>query len=248
MKIVTITNQKGGVGKTTTASSLFAGLHKMGKKTLAIDMDSQCNLSYCFKAEGKKASIINVFRGEVSLKEAMQHTEAGDFVQSDRNLDNVMTELSALDKVYKLSKVLKEVKDEYDYVIIDTPPALSPLTINALVASNSVIIPVQADSFSMQGAEALAETIKGIREVNENLEISGILIVRYKGRAGLAQHMNKKFEDFAKLFETRVFETKIRDAIAIQESQLARTNIFDYDSASNVAVDYANFVKEFING
>lgn len=248
MKIVTITNQKGGVGKTTTASSLFAGLHKMDKKTLAIDMDSQCNLSYCFKADTSKPSIINVFRGEVSLKEAMQHTEAGDFVQSDKNLDNVMTELSALDKVYKLSKVLKEIKDLYDYVIIDTPPALSPLTINALVASNSVIIPVQADSFSMQGAEALAETIKGIREVNENLEMSGILIVRYKGRAGLAQHMNKKFEDFAKIFETRVFETKIRDAIAIQESQLARTNIFDYDSNCNVALDYANFVKEFING
>ena len=248
MKIVTITNQKGGVGKTTTASSLFAGLHKMGKKTLAIDMDSQCNLSYCFKADTSKPSIINVFRGEVSLKDAMQHTEAGDFVQSDKNLDNVMTELSALDKVYKLSKVLKEIKDLYDYIIIDTPPALSPLTINALVASNSVIIPVQADSFSMQGAEALAETIKGIREVNESLEMSGILIVRYKGRAGLAQHMNKKFEDFAKIFETRVFETKIRDAIAIQESQLARTNIFDYDSNCNVALDYANFVKEFIDG
>lgn len=248
MKIVTITNQKGGVGKTTTASSLFAGLHKMGKKTLAIDMDSQCNLSYCFKADTSKPSIINVFRGEVSLKDAMQHTDVGDFVQSDKNLDNVMTELSALDKVYKLSKVLKEIKDLYDYVIIDTPPALSPLTINALVASNSVIIPVQADSFSMQGAEALAETIKGIREVNESLEMSGILIVRYKGRAGLAQHMNKKFEDFAKIFETRVFETKIRDAIAIQESQLARTNIFDYDSNCNVALDYANFVKEFING
>ena len=248
MKIVTITNQKGGVGKTTTASSLFAGLHKKSKKTLAIDMDSQCNLSYCFKADTSKPSIINVFRGEVSLKDAMQHTEVGDFVQSDKNLDNVMTELSALDKVYKLSKVLKEIKDLYDYVIIDTPPALSPLTINALVASNSVIIPVQADSFSMQGAEALAETIKGIREVNESLEMSGILIVRYKGRAGLAQHMNKKFEDFAKIFETRVFETKIRDAIAIQESQLARTNIFDYDSNCNVALDYANFVKEFING
>lgn len=248
MKIVTITNQKGGVGKTTTASSLFAGLHKAGKKTLAIDMDSQCNLSYCFKADSKNPSIINVFRGEVSLKDAIRKTEAGDFVQSDKNLDNVMTELSALDKVYKLSKVLKEIKDEYDYVIIDTPPALSPLTINSLVASNSVIIPVQADSFSMQGAEALAETIKGIREVNENLEIAGILIVRYKGRAGLAQHMNKKFEDFSKIFGTKVFETKIRDAIAIQESQLARKNIFDYDNTSNVALDYANFVKEFING
>lgn len=248
MKIVTITNQKGGVGKTTTASSLIAGLHIIGKKTLGIDLDPQCNLSYCLKADTSKPSIKDIFKGEVSAKDAIQKTDAGDFIQSDKNLDNVMQELSALDKVYKLSKILKEIKDEYDYVILDTPPALSPLTINALVASTSVIIPVQADSFSMQGAEALAETIKGIKDVNENLEISGILIVRYKGRAGLAQHMNTKFEEFAKMFNTKVFETKIRDAIAVQESQLARKNIFAYDKTANVALDYSNFVKEFING
>jgi len=100
----------------------------------------------------------------------------------------------------------------------------------------------------MQGAEALAETIKGIKEVNENLKIAGILIVRYKGRAGLAQHMNSRFEEFAKMFNTKVFETKIRDAIAVQESQLARVNLFDYDCKANVSVDYANFIKEFING
>lgn len=248
MKIITVTNQKGGVGKTTTASSLFAGLHKMGKKTLGIDLDPQCNLSYCFKADTSKPSVKNVFKNEIPLKDAVQKTDSGDFVQSDKSLNNVLQELSAIDQVFKLKNILKEVKDDYDYVIIDTPPALSPLTINALVASSSVIIPVQADSFSMQGAESLAETIRGIRDVNENLEIAGILIVRYKARAGLAQHMNSKFEDFAKIFNTKVFETKIRDAVAVQESQLARKNIFDYDSKANVAIDYANFIKEFING
>ena len=248
MKIITVTNQKGGVGKTTTASSLIAGLYKMGKKTLGIDLDPQCNLSYCYKADQKMPSIKNVFRDEINIKEAIQKTEAGDFIQADKSLNNVMQELTAINQVYKLSKVLKEIKDDYDCIVLDTPPALSPLTINALVASDSVIIPVQADSFSMQGAEALAETITGIRDVNENLEISGILIVRYKGRAGLAQHMNGRFEEFANLFKTKVFETKIRDAIAVQESQLARKNIFDYDPKSNVAIDYANFIKEFING
>ncbi len=248
MKIITVTNQKGGVGKTTTASSLFAGLSMMGKKTLAIDLDPQCNLSYCYKADTSKPSIKNVFKGEIKLSEAIQQTSSGDFIQSDKSLNNIMEELNAIDKVYKLSKVLKEVSDKYDYVIIDTPPALSPLTINALVASTSVIIPVQADSFSMQGAEALAETIQGIREVNQNLEISGVLLVRYKGRAGLAQHMNEQFIKFANMFETKVFETKIRDAIAVQESQLARQSIFEYNPKSNVALDYANFIKELING
>lgn len=248
MKIITVTNQKGGVGKTTTASSIFAGLHKIGQKTLGIDLDPQCNLSYCYRADPSKPSIKNVFKNECSLLDAVQQTEAGDFVQADKGLNNVMQELNAIDQVYKLSKVLKEVKDKYDYVVIDTPPALSPLTINALVASSSVVIPVQADSFSMQGAEALAETIKGIRDVNENLEIAGVLLVRYKGRAGLAQHMNEQFVKFANMFDTKVFETKIRDAIAIQESQLARKNIFDYDPKANVAMDYANFIKELING
>lgn len=248
MKIITVTNQKGGVGKTTTASALFAGLHKMEKKTLGIDLDPQCNLSYCFKSDPSAPSIKNVLRNELSLKDAVRSTDCGDFVQSDKSLNNVMQEMSAIDQVFKLKNILKEIKDDYDYVIIDTPPALSPLTINALVASDSVIIPVQADSFSMQGAESLAETIRGIRDVNSGLEISGILIVRYKARAGLAQHMNGKFEDFAKIFSTKVFETKIRDAVAVQESQLARKNIFDYDSKANVAADYANFIKEFING
>lgn len=248
MKIITVTNQKGGVGKTTTASSLFAGLSMMGKKTLAIDLDPQCNLSYCYKADTSKPSIKNVFKGEIKLSEAIQQTSTGDFIQSDKSLNNIMQELNAIDQVYKLSKVLKEVSNKYDYVIIDTPPALSPLTINALVASTSVIIPVQADSFSMQGAEALAETIQGIRDVNKDLEISGVLLVRYKGRAGLAQHMNEQFIKFANMFETKVFETKIRDAIAVQESQLARQSIFEYNPKSNVALDYANFIKELING
>ena len=248
MKIITVTNQKGGVGKTTTASSLFAGLSMMGKKVLAIDLDPQCNLSYCYKADTSKPSIKEVFKGEIKLSEAIQPTSTGDFIQSDKSLNNIMQELNAIDQVYKLSKVLKEVSNKYDYVIIDTPPALSPLTINALVASTSVIIPVQADSFSMQGAEALAETIQGIRDVNKDLEISGVLLVRYKGRAGLAQHMNEQFIKFANMFDTKVFETKIRDAIAVQESQLARQNIFEYNPKSNVALDYANFIKELING
>ena len=248
MKIITVTNQKGGVGKTTTASALFAGLSKMGKRTLGIDLDPQCNLSYCFKADASKPSVKNLFKNEISLLEAVQKTECGDFIQSDKNLDNVISELNAIDHVYKLSKILKEAEGKYDYVVIDTPPALSPLTINALVASSSVVIPVQADSFSMQGAEALAEAIKGIRDVNENLKIAGVLIVRYKGRAGLAQHMTEQFKKFAELFQTKVFNTTIRDAIAIQESQLARKNIFDYDPKANVAIDYANFIKELING
>jgi chromosome partitioning protein len=248
MKIITVTNQKGGVGKTTTASSLFSGLSLIGKKTLAIDLDPQCNLSYCYRADSSKPSIKNVLKNEIPITTAIQTTSAGDFIQSDKSLNNIMQEMNAIDQVYKLSKILKEINTKYDFVVIDTPPALSPLTINALVASTSVVIPVQADSFSMQGAEALAETIQGIRDVNHDLDISGVLIVRYKGRASLAQHMNDQFIKFASMFDTKVFETKIRDAIVIQESQLARQSIFEYNPKANVAIDYANFIKELING
>ena len=108
MKIITVTNQKGGVGKTTTASALFSGLSLLGKKTLAIDLDPQCNLSYCYRADPSNPSIKMVFKNEISLKDAIQTTPSGDFIQADKGLNNIMQEMNAIDQVYKLSKVLKE--------------------------------------------------------------------------------------------------------------------------------------------
>lgn len=243
-KVITITNQKGGVGKTTTAAALMSGLKRREKKVLTIDLDPQSNLTYLVKSNSQDYSIKDVFTDDCDIDEAIQRTANGDFISSHINLERAISELDAFEQVYKLKTALETVKDDYDYIILDTPPALGPLTINALNASTHLIIPAKADSFSMQGAARLAKTITGIKNVNKDLTISGILIICYKARAALAKQMVQNFQQFAETLDTNVFETKIRDAIAVQESQYVRENIFDY-SNSNVAKDYDCFIDEF---
>ena len=143
-KIIVNTNQKGGVAKTTTSASMMSGLTKRGFKVLGIDLDSQCNLSYVVKA-AKGDTIRDVFLDDCDIEEAIQNTTFGDFIPSHRSLDNAMNDLNALEQIYKLSEVLKEVDGKYDFIIIDTPPALSPLTMNALISADYVVIPVQPD-------------------------------------------------------------------------------------------------------
>lgn len=245
--VITITNQKGGVGKTTTAAALMAGLNKRGKKCLTIDLDPQSNLTYLVKANTSDYSIREVFSDDCDIDEAIQQTENGDFIQSNKNLIKTINDLNPIEQVYKLKTLLESIQDKYDFIILDTPPTLSPLTMNALSASTNVIIPVQPDSFSLQGAVELSKTIEYIKKINNELTISGILFCRYKARASLAKHMEQNFDKFAKTLNTNVFQTKIREAIAVQEAQYLRENIFDY-SKSSVSEDYNSFIDEFIRG
>ena len=246
-KVIVNTNQKGGVGKTTTTASMMAGLKKKGFKVLGIDLDSQCNLSYVLKADPKKNSIKDVFRDDCDITEAIQETSFGDLIQSNKGLDNAMHDLDAIEQVYKLRNVMTDILGDYDYVIIDTPPALSPLTVNALVAADYVVIPVQGDSFSLQGAEALAKTINKIKTVNQKLVIAGILLVRYKSKELLSKLMTDQFTKFANLLQTKVYKTTIREGVAVKESQLARVNIFEYENGkSGVAEDYNTFINELL--
>lgn len=245
-KIIVNTNQKGGVGKTTTSASMMAGLKKRKFSVLGIDLDSQCNLSYVLKADKTKPSIKDVFRDDCEIEEAIQSTSFGDLIQSHKGLDNAMNDLDAIEQVYKLSEVLKDIQGAYDFIIIDTPPALSALTTNALVCADYVVIPVQGDSFSLQGAEALSKTINGIKRVNSEIKISGILLVRYKSRESLSKLMNEQFNKFAEILQTKVFKTAIREAVVIKESQLRRESIFDYAAKSGVAEDYDDFIDELL--
>ncbi len=245
-KIIVYTNQKGGVGKTTTSASTMAGLQKRGFSVLGIDLDSQCNLSYVLKADKQVPSIRDVFRDDCEFEEAIQKTSFGDLVQSNKGLDNAMNDLDDIEKVYKLSEVLQTVKGRYDFIIIDTPPALSALTTNALTCADYVVIPVQGDSFSLQGAEALSKTINGIKRVNQKIKILGILLVRYKSRESLSKLMADQFGKFAEILETKVYKTTIREGVVIKESQLARESIFDYAEKSGVAEDYDTFLEELL--
>lgn len=245
-QIISIVNQKGGVAKTTTAGALIAGLYNRGYKVLGIDLDSQCNLSNTMRATGNK-SILGVLAGELSIDEAIQYTIQGDIVQGHKALMQADSFINETGKEYKLKEAIEQVKNKYDYIIIDNPPALSILTINSLTASNKVIITAIADLFSMQGIEQLNNTIEAVKKYcNNSLYIAGILLVKHNPKLILNQDILQMMLDIAEQLKTKVFNTTIREAIAIREAQIKKQDIFSYAPNSKVADDYNKFIDELI--
>lgn len=247
MRTITIANRKGGVGKTATAHAVGAGLSLRGYKTLFIDLDSQCNLSYELGAdEEAEATSMEVLTGEATAEEAIQHTEGGDIIAGSPYLATADKELEG---AYRLRDALEPIAGEYDYCIIDTPPALGILAINALTASNSVIIPAKAGVHSLKGLKLLHDTISLVQEMtNPDLKIEGIVVTLYKGRTILARDMRENLEEDAKQLNTKVFNTPIRDNTAIAEAQAMQRDIFSYSPRSNGAHDYNALIDEIERG
>lgn len=245
MQIISIINQKGGVGKSTTATTLHAGLNKRGLKALLIDLDAQGNTSEILGATPAQTSILEALKKPARAGEAIQHTAQGDIIAYDIGLGVD----GSFKNEYALKEMLSALRGKYDYIIIDTPPALSTITVNALVASSSVIIPAQADILSLKGISQLMNTIEPIRKLrNPNLHIAGILLTRYNERTILSQQIAQQAEQLAKQYKTKVFKAKIREAIAIKEGQTVQKDIFTYAPDSNPAQDYKAFIKELLGG
>lgn len=246
-RITTITNQKGGVGKTTTSNALANALFLNKYKVLLIDMDPQANASYIMNVHEAKLNIYHVLKGEIKIEDAICKTEQCDILPSGILLAGADLEFSKTGREFILSDCLKSIKEKYDYIIIDTPPTLGILTINALTASNDVIIPMAADIFSLQGLSQLCITIEGVRKYcNPNLKISGILITRHNNRTILTKDLLEVIENKSKQIDIRVFETIIREGIAIRESQAQQNQIYKNLEKNNPAKDYLNFAKEYI--
>ena len=251
MKTIAVINRRGGVGKTVTAHNLGAGLMKKGYRVLFIDLDSQTNLTFDLKGKETDLNIFNVLKDNCTIEESIQHTSEGCLVPATQGLSSADIELNKkLSRERILKKALKPIADKnmFDYVIIDTPPALNILTYNALVSSDYAIIPAQAEIHSIQGIVQLYET--GIRPVQEDLNpglvIKGILITRYNGRAILSSDMKTNLERLASQLDTQLFTTPIRECIAIKEAQASQTNIFDYAPKSHAAEDYQALINELI--
>ena len=249
MKIIAIINQKGGVGKSTTAFTLASGLKNKGYKTLCIDMDAQGNLSYTANANDDLLTIYDLLAEDANINQAIQHTKNFDLIASSKALSGADGFITDIGKEYKLKEILESVKNNYDYIIIDTPPALGLLTVNALTACDSVIIPAQADIYSLQGIEQLSKTIQPIKKYcNDKLKIDGILLTRYSPRAILSREVAEIANDLAQNLNTKVFKSTIREAIAVKESQINKQSLFDYAPNSNVTNDYLNFINELLKG
>jgi len=246
--IITITNQKGGVAKSTTSQNLGAGLANRGYKVLLIDLDAQANLTLSCGVKEPAKTVYSILKDKTLTADAITPIKENlSLIPASLALSTADLELNGVGKEYKLAEALESIKGDYDYIIIDTPPALSILTVNALTVADKVIIPAQADLFSLEAIKQLYNTIETIkRYTNKDLTIAGILLARYNNRNILTQELTEVLNSTADYLKTKVFKHTIREAVAIKESQARKQDIFTYSPESNVAGDYNGFVEEVI--
>lgn len=246
-KVIAITTQKGGAGKTTTAAATAAGLSLKGYRTLLIDLDNQRNLTYAAGADHSGATALEVLTGEAAAADAIQHTAAGDIIAASKALAGADALLTDTGKEYRLKEALEPIQALYDYIIVDTPPTLGILTVNALTACNSVVIPSHADFFNLHGVLELAETINPVRKYcNPGLTIAGILLTQYNPRTVFSQELAKTAQQIAQSMGTKVFHATIRNAVAVTEAQNNQQTLYQYAPRAKVTADYTAFIEELL--
>lgn len=249
-KIISIANQKGGVGKTTSCVNIASYLAVMSKKVLLIDFDSQCNATSalgCFDKK-EKNTIYDVLCNDMSAKDAVRKSEINglDFIPACSDLAGAELELAQI--VIGRERVLQEKIDtlngDYDYILIDCPPSLSLLTVNALTASNGVIIPIQCEYFALEGLSQMMNTIKLVKKfLNVDIEIYGVALTMFDGRSKLSKGV---LDEIEKLFGDRVFESKIPRNVRLAEAPSYGKPIVLYDKKCSGALAYEALAKEII--
>lgn len=247
MKTLAIINQKGGVGKSTTALAIGAALSLKGYRVLFVDLDAQGNLSYTLGADTQRYNAMGVLQRPETAAAEVQHTAQGDIIASSPALAGADTMLTETGKEYRLKEALEALQGSYDYCVIDTPPALSILTVNALTACNGVIIPAQADIYSLQGISQLNNTIQTVKKYcNPELHIMGIVLTRYSSRSIISREVAEMIDKTAEQLNTKLYKTKIRECTALKEAQAMQKNIFEYAPKSNASADYKALIEEII--
>ena len=246
-RVIAVCNEKGGVGKTTTVCNLSAGLRRKGYKTLMIDLDSQMSLSKSLYAVNEEKSIVPVMAKLTPIQEVIQVVAQGDIISGRRTINVIDLVLNEADKQFALKEALQPIITDYDFILLDCPPSLSTITLNALVSASEVVIPTEAKTLALKGVQEVINTIGVIKErYNPELKIAGILITRYNGRAILSQDVKTVLEQMAAEVGTKVFKHPIRSNQAIADSQAYLTDIFAYSKRSNGAEDYGRLVDEII--
>lgn len=251
MQIIAVANQKGGVGKTTTSQALCAGLADKGYKVLGIDLDPQGNFSTaCGAVNYNVPTIYELMKGEASTEEAIQTMKSGfDVLPSNIMLAGAEQELSQTGKEHRLKEAVAPVADNYDFIVIDTPPSLGVLTVNAFTCATDILIPTTAGIFATTGISQLNNTVKSVQKYcNPNVQIRGILFTRFNPRANISKQIKELTEQLSEYISAPIYKTTIRSAVAVEEAQANRTDIFDYAEKSTVSEDYKAFIEEFLRG
>lgn len=239
-----LSNHKGGVGKTTSTLNIGAGLAKLGKKVLLIDLDPQANLSQCSQTENADFHIYGALKGDYELK-PIQVKKNLDIIPSVLDLAGAEVELaSKIARETILQKLIEPLKPNYEYILIDCPPSLGLLTINAFAASDAILIPLQAHFLALHGFDKLLDVVKLVQEnLNPNLKIKGVFTTQYNKRRILNREIDESIREY---FDGQVFETKIRENISLAEAPSQGKDIFEYSPRSYGATDYQALVKELI--
>ena len=249
-KIIAVVNQKGGVGKTTTAVNLGAYLAKLGRQVLLVDVDPQANASSGLGVDHRRLEkgIYNALIGEKKITDIVKRTLRNNYYVAPATvaLAGASIELIGLeDREFRLSKILEEVRDEYDYIIIDGPPSLGLLTVNSLVAADQVLIPIQSEYYALEGLSQLLETIALIQNnLKPALRIMGAVITMYDRRNRLSELVKNEIHEY---FPNRVFNTIIPRSVRLAEAPSYGRSILQYEDHSAGARAYEQLANEIIN-
>jgi chromosome partitioning protein len=246
---IAIANQKGGVGKTTTALAIASNLISRGYKVLMIDTDSQRNTSNVYKAETIDVpTLYDIIFANYDPNEVIQTTEYGDIIPSDVALQNADTEIKPSPKMYRyLQKAVAKIEGKYDFIIYDTPPKAGVLLGNVLMDAQWVICPITCDTFGVQGIMDFYSTVAEYQEDNEDLRILGLLKVMYKSNQNLTRDIEEHtLPKYASDMHSKVFKSAIRESVKVKEAQTLGKPLFEYAPHSNAGLDYDALVDEIL--
>ncbi len=247
-KIIAVTNQKGGVGKTTVASALLDCLSQRGNRVLGIDLDPQGSLSFSMGLDIEKCpTVFDVFRGELNINDAISKADSCDMLASNILLSAAEQEFTKAGREFMLKTAISQIREPYDFIVIDTPPALNVLTVNAYVATDGLIIPMAPEVLSLLGVSQIKDTIESVRNFyNSRLAVYGILLNKYNKRLNLNKEVKDMAQQISVQLGTKVFENSIRASVMVAEAPAHGLSIMTYSPTSNPALDFNSFCEELL--